>query len=296
MQRGVWYGLAAYLAWGLLPIYWKALGQVPALEILANRIVWSLVLVLLILAVRRSWNWLLAARTRDVFLTYLAAAVLLAVNWFVYIWAVNDGHVVETSLGYFINPLVNVVLGVLLFREVLRPLQWVAVAIAASGVLYLTLSYGSLPWIALTLAFSFGFYGVMKKRARLPALEGLALETGILSAAAAVYLVWLAANGMGALTTSSPTTVMLLVGAGVVTLFPLLGFAAAAQRVPLTVLGFMQYLAPTMQFLLGVLLYHEPFPVSRLIGFALIWLALAVFSMDGVMTRRRRLRARYVSA
>lgn len=293
MQRGMWYGLLAYLTWGFLPIYWKALGSVPAQEILANRIVWALVLLLMVLAVRRAWNWLDKVRRRDIFLTYLAAAVLLAINWFVYIWAVNDGHVVETSLGYFINPLVNVVLGVLLFRETLRPLQWLAVFIAAAGVLYLTLNYGSLPWIALTLAFSFGFYGVLKKRAQLPPLEGLTLETGILAPVAAIYLIWLAANGTNALNTSSPSTVILLIGSGVVTAFPMLCFAAAAQRVPLSVLGFLQYLAPTMQFLLGVLLYHEAFPPSRLIGFSMIWLALVVFSMDGVLTRRRRLRARY---
>ena len=293
MQRGIWYGLFAYVTWGLLPVYWKALGGIPAQEILANRVVWSLVLALILLVVRRNWSWLRQVRRRDVFVAYVAAAGLLAVNWFVYIWAVNAGHVVETSLGYFINPLVNVVLGVLIFRETLRPLQWGAVSIAALGVLYLTVTYGALPWIALTLAFSFGFYGVLKKRARLAALEGMAVEMAILSTGGLLYLFWLTANGTAALTTAPPATVALLVGTGVVTLFPFLGFAAAARRVPLSVLGFLQYLAPTLQFLLGVLLYQEAFPPSRLIGFSLIWLALVVFSTDGVLTRRRRLRERY---
>lgn len=293
MQRGIWYGLFTYAAWGLLPIYWKALSTVPALEILANRVIWSLLLALLILLVRRNWSWLREARRPDVFVIYIAAAGLLAINWFVYIWAVNDGHVVETSLGYFINPLVNVVLGVLIFHETLRPFQWGAVGIAALGVLYLTVTYGALPWIALTLAFSFGFYGVLKKRARLASLEGLVLETGVLSIAGLLYLGWLTAHGTVALTTAPPATVALLFGTGVVTLFPLLGFAAAARRVPLSVLGFLQYLAPTLQFSLGVLLYHEAFPPSRLVGFVLIWLALAIFSTDGVLTRRKRLREGY---
>lgn len=293
MQRGVMHGLAAYVTWGLLPLYWKALAHVPAMEILANRIVWSLLLMVGLLALGNTWGWLRALGHRETILTYSAAALLLAINWFVYIWAVNDGHVVETSLGYFINPLVNVMLGVLLFRETLRPLQWMAVGIAALGVLYLTFNYGALPWIALTLAFSFGFYGVLKKRAALPALQGLALETTMLFPIAAGYLLWLAAMGTSAFIAASPATVLLLIGAGVATAFPLLNFGAAAQRIPLSLLGFLQYLAPTLQLLIGVLIYREAFPLSRLIGFALVWVALIIFSADGVLTYRRRLRARY---
>lgn len=293
MQRGILHGVAAYVTWGLLPLYWKALANVPATEILANRIVWSLLLMLALLAYRHTWGWLRQVKQADAFLSYSAAALLLAINWGVYIWAVNDGHIVETSLGYFINPLVNVILGVLIFRETLRPLQWLAVGIAALGVLYLTLNYGSLPWIALTLAFSFGFYAALKKRATLPALQGLALETTMLTPLAAGYLVWLMLQGRSALTASSPLTVLLLIGAGVATAFPLLNFGAAAQRVPLSVLGFLQYLAPTIQFLIGVFIYHEAFPMSRLVGFSMVWVALVLFSADGARTYRRRLRTRY---
>ena len=289
MNRGLWYGLTAYGIWGFLPLYWKALSDVPAIEILCHRMVWSLVFVAGLLLYRQRWSWLQQLRNGRIIATFVAAAALLSVNWFVYIWAVNVGHVVETSLGYFINPLVNVALGVLFFRESLRRGQWIAVALAVLGVLYLTITYGALPWISLTLAFSFGIYGLLKKRAQLPALEGLSLETALLSGPALIYLLWVSYNGGGDFGHVDAATTLLLIGSGAATAIPLLCFAAAAQRIPLSVLGFLQYLAPTIQFILGIFLFNEPFTATRLIGFSIIWLALLVYTLEGLSVRRQRL-------
>lgn len=293
MNRGVLYGVAAYTIWGLLPIYWKWLSHVPAFEIMSQRIVWLLVILVALVLVRQQWTWLAKLRERRVILNSLVAATLLAVNWFVYIWGVNAGFILETSLGYFINPLVNVLLGVLILGERIRMSQWLAVGIAAIGVLYLTISYGSLPWIALTLAFSFGLYGLIKKQARLGALEGLTLEATILMPMAMGYLLWLGANGAGAFGQSDSVTMLLLVGSGVMTAVPLLCFGAAAQRIPLSLIGILQYLAPSIQFLIGVYIYHESFTQTRLVGFSIIWLALIVFSLDSVLVYRRRMQEKY---
>ena len=295
MNRGVLYGIAAYAIWGLLPIYWKLLADLPALEILSQRIVWLLAILGLLLLIRQQWAWLSKVRERRVVLNSVVAALLLSLNWFVYIWGVNAGFILETSLGYFINPLVNVVLGVVILGERIRLTQWLAVGIAAAGVLYLTISYGSLPWIALTLAFSFGFYGLIKKRAQLGSLEGLTLETTLILPFALGYLLWLASNGQGAFGHADMTTMLLLVGAGAVTAVPLLCFGAAAQRIPLSLLGFLQYLAPSLQFLIGVYIYHESFTQARLVGFSIIWLALFVFSLESVLDYRRRLQTKYAS-
>lgn len=295
MNRGVLYGIAAYAIWGLLPIYWKLLADVPALEILSQRIVWLLVILVALLLVRQQWAWLSKVRERRVIFNSVVAALLLAINWFVYIWGVNAGYILETSLGYFINPLVNVVLGVVFLSERIRPTQWLAVAIAAAGVLYLTVSYGALPWIALALAFSFGLYGLTKKRAQLDSLDGLTMEATLLLPMALGYLLWLAANGQGAFGHADMTTMLLLVGAGAVTAVPLLCFGAAAQRIPLSLLGFLQYLAPSLQFFIGVYIYHESFTQARLIGFSIIWLALFVFSLESVIDYRRRLQTKYAS-
>ena len=214
--------------------------------------------------------------------------MLLTINWLTYVWAVNAGFIVETSLGYFINPLLSVLMGVIFLREHLRPWQWVPIGLAAAGVLYLTFAYGALPWIALTLAFSFGIYGLVKKTAPLGSLYGLTLETGILFIPAVGFLVYLQTVRQGAFLNSNPVTDLLLAGAGLVTTIPLLMFASAAQRIPLSLVGVLQYIAPTLQFLIGVLIYKEPFDQSHLIGFGIVWLALIIFWGEGFLARRAR--------
>lgn len=292
MNRGLLYAFLAYFAWGVLPIYWKLLKHVPAQEIVGRRVLWSFFVLLIILAAGRKWAWLARLNRRDL-LRFAAIAGLLAVNWYVYIWAVNAGFIVETSLGYFINPLVNVLLGGLFLRERPRPWQALAILIAAGGVLYLTLSYGALPWIALTLAFTFGFYGLLKKTAALNALEGLSLEMALLAPAALIFLALYQRQAGGSAPNLGLGTWALLAGTGLITVGPLLSFAAAARRITLTSLGLMQYMAPTMQFLIGVYLYNEPFSMERAVGFALIWAALILYSTESIVhVRRRRALAR----
>jgi len=291
MNRGVVYGVAAYALWGVLPLYWKALHSVPAIQILAHRMVWSLLFCLLILVATRNGGWLSAAlRDRRTALTFVAAAALLSVNWFTYIWAVNAGFIVESSLGYFINPLVSVLIGVIVLHERLRPWQWAAIGLAFAGVLYLTLAYGALPWIALILASTFAIYGLLKKRVRVGAVESMAAETAIMSVPAALFLFWLASQGQGALGHERATISLLLVGSGAATAIPLIFFTAAAQRIPLSLVGILQYLAPTLQFLIGVFIYHEAFGRTRLIGFSIIWAALLIYTVEGLYQRRLRLR------
>jgi chloramphenicol-sensitive protein RarD len=293
MNKGMLYAAGAYVLWGLLPIYWKALHAVPALEILAHRMAWSLLVVLLLVAVRGRGHAIGAAvRNWRVLGTFTASAVLLSLNWFVYIWGVNAGFIVETSLGYFINPLVNVVLGMLFLRERLRFWQGVAITIAVSGVVYLTVSYGRLPWIALTLACSFGLYGLLRKTASLPSLEGLTMETLVLFVPALGYLLFLHGNNQGSLGHVGSTETLLLVASGVATATPLLLFAAGARMISLTTLGLLQYIAPTLQLLLGVLVYNEQLSAERLVGFCLIWLALAVYTGESVVHNRGAARLR----
>jgi chloramphenicol-sensitive protein RarD len=224
--------------------------------------------------------------TRRTLLIYVVAAVLISINWLTYVWAVNAGFIIETSLGYFINPLLSVLLGVIVLREKLRPVQWLPVFLAASGVIYLTVVYGKLPWIALTLAFSFGLYGLVKKLAPLGSLHGLTLETGILFVPALAYLLFNEFNGTGAFTHIGLSTDLLLIGAGVVTTIPLLLFASAARQIPLTVVGLLQYIAPTIQFLLGVLVYKESFDHTHLIGFSIVWIALIIFWVESYLAHR----------
>jgi len=291
MNRGVVYGVSAYAMWGVLPIYWKALHSVPAIQILAYRMVWSLLFCLLILVATRNWSWLsVALRDRRTALTFLGAAALLSVNWFTYIWAINAGFIVESSLGYFINPLVSVLIGVIVLHERLRPWQWAAIGLAFAGVLYLTVAYGALPWIALTLAFTFAFYGLLKKQVRVGAVESMAAETAIMSIPALLFLLWLASQGRGALGHDGAAINALLIGAGAATAIPLIFFAAAAQRIPLSLVGILQYIAPTLQFLIGVFVYHEAFGRTRLIGFSIIWAALLIYTVEGLHQRRLRLR------
>jgi chloramphenicol-sensitive protein RarD len=284
-RAGLAAGTGAYLLWGLFPLYWPLLEPAGPVEILAHRIAWSLVFLAAVLAVTAGFRWIRALDRRQGRLLALAAA-LITVNWGTFIYGVNSGHVVETSLGYFINPLVSVALGVTVLRERLTAEQRLAVAIAAVAVAVLAIDYGRPPWIALTLAFSFGTYGLVKKRAGIGGAQSLAVETTLLVLPAVAYLVWLEAAGRGTLLTEDAGHAALLAGAGVTTAVPLILFGAAAIRVPLTTLGLLQYLAPTLQFLIGVLVYAEPMPPSRLAGFALVWVALGVFTAGALRTAR----------
>ncbi|MBN1452750.1 MAG: EamA family transporter RarD [Anaerolineales bacterium] len=286
MNKGIWYALGAYLLWGLFPIYWKWLHDVPALQLIGHRIGWSFILLMIVIVATKQWTQLRSTLTWRVLGIYLSAGLLLSVNWLIYVWGVNSGHIVETSLGYFINPLLSVLLGVIFLGERLRPAQWLPVGLAALGVIYLTWTYGSLPWIALSLAFSFGFYGLVKKTSPLGSLYGLTLETGLVFLPAVGYLIFTEATGQGAFSHTGLIPDLLMIGGGVVTTVPLLMFASAARRIPLTMVGIMQYIAPTLQFLLGVLLYKEPFTSTRLVGFSLVWVALVIFWVEGALAHR----------
>jgi chloramphenicol-sensitive protein RarD len=290
-RTGTAYGAAAYLMWGLFPLYWPLLAPATALEVLAHRVLWSLVVVVVLLAVLRRLGRVAAVLAdRRRLLRLAAASVVIAVNWGTYIYGVSSGQVVETSLGYFVNPIVTVLLGVVVLGERLRPVQWSALGLAGVAVVVLTVENGSPPWIALVLAFSFGTYGLLKKTTGVGTVEGLAVETAVLAPVAAVYVGVLGVSGAGTFGSEGPGHALLLALAGVVTAVPLLCFGAAAPRVPLTTLGLLQYLAPTMQFVLGVTLFAEPLPLVRLLGFVLVWLALALFTADLVRHHRRQLR------
>jgi len=286
-NRGALYGIAAYALWGLFPLYWPLLEPAGPVEILAHRSLWSLVAVATVLALRRQWGWvrpLLADRRRLLLLVLAACAISL--NWGTYIYGVNSHQVVETSLGYFINPLVTVLLGVVVLHERLSRAQSVAVAFGALAVVVLTASYGHPPWIALVLACSFGSYGLLKKKAATGALESLTTETAVLALPAVCYLVLLESGGSGTMS-RSPGHAALLVGSGIVTAIPLLLFGAAATRLPLTTIGLLQYLTPIMQLLLGVLVRHEPLPPARIAGIGLLWVGLAVYSWSSLAQYRR---------
>lgn len=279
--------MAAYVIWGLFPIYWPLLEPATALEILAHRMVWSLLVVIAILAVRRHWSWCreLLRQPRKLGLLALAA-VFITANWGTYIYAVNTGHVVEAALGYFINPLVSVLFGVAIFRERLRRWQWAAVGLGTVAVAVLTVAYGRVPWLALILAFSFGLYSVIKKGVNVGAAESLTVETLVLFLPALTFLGVLEANGTGTFGDHGLLHAVLLAGGGLVTAVPLLFFGAAAIRVPLSVMGILQYIAPILQFLYGVLVAHETMPPARWAGFAIVWLALAIFTWDGLRAGR----------
>jgi chloramphenicol-sensitive protein RarD len=285
MKKGILYALGAYLIWGLFPFYWKILGVVPALQVLGHRIFWSFITLIIILILTRQWKIIRAALNRRVLIIYSVAAVLIAINWLTYVWAVGAGFIIETSLGYFINPLLSVLLGVVFLRERLRPLQWLPIGLATIGVLYLTFAYGSLPWVALTLAISFGFYGLVKKNAPLDSLPGLTLETGLLIVPAVGFLLYSEFSKTGVFLHTTLLLDLMLVGAGLVTSIPLLLFASATHRIPLTTIGVLQYVNPTIQFLLGTLVYKEPFDQHRLIGFGMVWAALILFALEGFMKR-----------
>jgi chloramphenicol-sensitive protein RarD len=291
-RPGLAFGLGAYALWGLFPLYFPLLEPAGGLEIVAHRVLWSLVFVGLLLTVIRGWHRVRAAVTDlRALLILTGAAVLIGANWLIFVYGVNSGQVVETSLGYFINPLVSVLLGVVALGERLRTAQWVAVGIAAVAVAVLTVDYGRPPWIALSLAATFGLYGLLKKLVRVQAAPGLFLETAIVALPAAGVLAVLHSTGDGTATGEGAGHLLLLVSSGVATAVPLLLFAAATSRIPLSTVGLLQYLTPSMQLAIGVFVYGEPMPPTRLVGFAVVWLALAVFTVDtlraGRATRRR---------
>jgi chloramphenicol-sensitive protein RarD len=287
MNKGMLSAAAAYAMWGFLPIYFKFIHDVPSIQATAHRVTWSFLFLAVILLVKQEWKGFRASLTQRTVLIFLGAATLLAVNWLVYVYAMTSGFIVEASLGYFINPLVNVVLGMVFLRERLRPVQWVPIGLAALGVLYLTVSVGSLPWIALVLAFTFGFYGLVKKVAPLGSFYGLTLETTLLFIPATGYLIYSELTGTGAFLHTGTTNTILLFLLGVVTAIPLLLFASGARSVSLTTMGLLQYISPTLQFITGILLYGEPFTPQRVIGFGIIWLALVIFTAEGFLSRRR---------
>jgi chloramphenicol-sensitive protein RarD len=287
MNRGITLGVGAYAIWGVLPIFWKAIESVDSLEILAHRIVWSVVFLAAIIALRGSWSQLRTLRA-PVIARLLAAGSLLALNWATYIWAVNNGHIVESSLGYFINPLLNVLLGVVILRERLGTVQWLAVAIAAIGVAYMTISIGSLPWIALVLATSFATYALLKKQMRgVGPIESLAVEVTLVLLPALIYLTILGRGGEGAFGADGARVTILLILTGVATALPLLLFGAAARLIKLSTIGLLQYIAPSLQFLIGVFVYGEVVGRDRLIGFVLVWFALAIYTGHGLARLRR---------
>jgi chloramphenicol-sensitive protein RarD len=287
LRSGLAAGVGAYLLWGVIPLFWPLLEPATPVEILAHRIAWSVVFLGVILALTSGWRWVLELGSRRLALLGVAA-VLITVNWGTFIYAVTSDQVVEASLGYFINPLVTVALAVAFLGERLRPAQLVAVSVAAAAVAVLTIGYGRLPYIALTLACSFGVYGLVKNRAGVGGTQSLAVETALLALPALAYIAWLESTGRGTLETEGAGHAALLAGGGVVTAVPLMLFGAAAIRIPLTSLGLLQYLAPVMQFLIGVLIFDEPMPLARLAGFALVWVALGIFTWDLVRTTRRR--------
>lgn len=291
-QLGVFSAIAAYVLWGVLPVYWKLLQQVPAHEILCHRMSWSLLFTIgLIFLLKRSRSLLENLRDKESVKISIVAAVLLGGNWLLYIWAVNAGHVIEASLGYFTNPLISVLFGVIFLKENMRRAQAGALLIAAVGVLYLTIYYGKFPWIALSLACSFALYGLLHKKSSTPALEGLCMETMVLFVPATMLLLFWESNSTGSFGHIGLSGSLLLFGTGVITSLPLLLFGYAAQNISLTHLGLLQYIAPSISLVLGIFVYHEPFPISRMIGFVLIWSALALYMMESIMLSRRQKRA-----
>jgi len=285
-NKGVLHAFGAYFIWGLVPIYWKLLKHIPATQLIGHRIVWSFVLLALILLIGRKWTELRTPISdRKTVCIYSVAAVLCGFNWFIYVWSVTAGYIVECSLGYFINPLFSVLLGVVFLRERLRPFQWVSIGLAAAGVAYLTIVYGRLPWIALSLAFTFGLYGLVKKKAPLNSLNGLALETGILFIPGLAFLAYVDRTDQGAFLHTGLSSDLLMIGAGFITTIPLLFFSSAAQRIPLTTIGVLHYITPTLQLLLGVLVYKEAFSATQALGFGIVWIGLIVFCVEGFLTR-----------
>jgi len=288
MNPGILYATLAYMVWGLFPLYFRQIADVPALEVVMHRTVWSLLFVVLLLLVLKRWAWIgQVVRQPKVLGAFALSAMLLSSNWLIYVWAVQNQHVLDASLGYFILPLVNVTFAYAFLGERPRRGQWMAVGLAALGVVWLTIQTGRLPWVALALALTFGFYGLLRKVAVLGALEGLTLETMMLTPFALAYLVYGVTQGDSVLLQGDASAVGWLAIAGPLTAIPLLLFAAGARRIPMTTLGILQYVSPSILFLLSVLVFKEPLQLPRLIGFALIWGALVVYSLEGLVNSRR---------
>jgi chloramphenicol-sensitive protein RarD len=289
MNTGTLYAIGAYILWGISPIYWKQLTAVTPFQVVIHRVIWTFLLAIFILLVTRQLNDLREEiRQPKVLRTYFIASILIGSSWVLFVWAVNAGYIIESSLGYFINPLISVMMGVIILREKIRPWQWVPVGLAAAGVLYLTISYGQFPWIALSLAGIFALYGLVKKSATLKAAHGLALESAFLLLPALGWLIYLTYQGESAFTNISLTTDLFLIGSGAATIAPLLLFASAAQKIPLSMIGLLQYFAPTLQLLIGVLIYNEAFPTQKLVGYSLVWVGLVIFWLEGWLNRRSK--------
>jgi chloramphenicol-sensitive protein RarD len=288
MRKGILSTASAYILWGFFPIYFKILGAVSPIEIIGHRVAWRFLFLTVVLSLSHQWDWLsVSVKNRHALLIVLCAASLLAINWFTYIWAVISGFIVESSLGYFINPLFSILLGVLILRERLRPAQWVPVALATTGIVYLTYLYHRPPWIALVLALTFGTYGLIKKVSPLPSIKGLTMEMGTLFIPALVYLVYLELVGKASFGHNRMTISTLLAFSGVITAAPLLLFASGVRAIPLYLVGLLQYITPTLQFLIGVLIYGEVVTSHQLIGFSLVWLALSIYTLEAFIHKRR---------
>ena len=288
LNKGILLAFFAYLFWGLVPLYWKMLQHVAAIQLIGHRIAWSFILLMLALSISKKLGEARRmASNRKVLITHLSAAILLGSNWFIFVWSVNAGYVVEASLGYFITPLFTVLLGMFILKERLRSFQIIAVALAAAGVIYMTVVYGRPPWISLGLAFTFGVYGLIKKTSLLNSVYGMAVETGMLFFPALLFLLYQDLQGRGAFLRMGLESDMLMMSAGLVTTLPLLMYASAARRIPLTTVGIMHYITPTCQFLLGVLVYQETFTTDNAIGYSFVWIALVIFSLEGFLFQRR---------
>jgi chloramphenicol-sensitive protein RarD len=288
MNKGVFYAISAYVLWGFFPLYFKLISVVPPLQILAHRFFWSfLFLIVLIIALKR-YHEFKASINKGMLFRYFCAGFILAINWGTFIYAVNSGHTVEASLGYFINPMVSVLLGVIFLKEKLRLWQWIPAGLAGIGVIYLTVVYGAIPWLALILAVSFGLYGLIKKTSPLDSLPGLTLETGMIFLPALAFLIIQETQGMGSFGHTSWEIASLLAVSGVVTAIPLLFFASGARRIDLSMIGILQYVTPTIQFSLGTIVFGEAFDVHRLFGFILIWIALIIFTVETVIWQRNK--------
>ncbi|MCF7794681.1 MAG: EamA family transporter RarD [Candidatus Cloacimonetes bacterium] len=290
MSKGFIFACLGYFLWGILPLYWKIIQEVPAFQIMCHRIVWSVVFLLLIHAIKGNFSWLKKAfQNKKVLLTFLTSALLLSANWFTYIWSVNNGRTIEASLGYFINPLFMVILGVIFLKERPDKWSWFAIGLAAVGIVYTITIYGSVPWVAFVLVGSFGTYGLLRKTAALNSLQGLTLETILMLIPALVFLIYFEINGTGAFGHLTFGKNVLLAMAGIATSVPLLFFAYGARRIQYTTTGILQYIAPTFQFIIGLLIFKEEFTTNRLIGFSFVWLALIIYTVNNVRKRRRSL-------
>ena len=288
MNRGIAYALGAYIFWGLHPIYWKLLQNVPSFEIVSHRILWSFVFFAVIISFRKEWK-AVARKIKESKnkLIIFVPALLIGSNWAMYIWAVNANFIIETSLGYFICPLITVFLGVVFLHESLRRIQWIAVAIAGTGVLIMTFIYGQFPWISLYLAGTWGTYGLLRKKSPLNSVEGLTLETALLSVSAVIYLAYLTANNSGSFLIDLPTS-LLLIGSGITSGLPLLVFIVGARMINLSLIGILQYIYPTLIFMVGAFIYGEPLSEAKMIGFMFIWIALIIYTLEGTLSLKRR--------